>query len=68
MNRIDKFSQNMIVEVTNMANRWKPGEIVPESTTYVAYDKNGNNGGFLKLEKGERFPATQHSGSYYEKQ
>ena len=50
-----------------MNNQYKPGEIVPESANYVAYDKNGHNGGTLKLEKGERFPATQHSGSYYEK-
>ena len=45
--------------------KWVPGEEVPESATYVAYDKNGRNGGSLYLEKGKRFPATQHSGSYY---
>ena len=50
-----------------MANgkQWKPGETVPESGTYTAYDSNGRNGGSLYLEKGKRFPATQHSGSYY---
>lgn len=47
---------------------WKPGEEVPESANYVAYDANGNNGGSLYLEKGKRFPATQHSGSYYVKE
>ena len=29
------------------------------------FDKNENYGGTLYLEKGERFPATQHEGSYY---
>lgn len=50
-----------------MANskQWRPGETVPESATYVAFDANGKNGGSLYLEKGKRFPATQHSGSYY---
>lgn len=48
-----------------MTKQWKPGEQVPESATYVAYDEEGNNGGSLYLEKGKRFPATQHSGSYY---
>lgn len=45
--------------------KFKPGEIVPMSCEYTAYDENGHNGGKLHLEKGERFPATQHSGSYY---
>lgn len=49
-----------------MSNKkWTPGEVVPKSATYEAYDKDGNNGGSLYLEKGKRFPATQHSGSYY---
>ena len=48
-----------------MAKKWKPGETVPESANYEAYDKNGNNGGSLYLEKGKRFPATQHEDSYY---
>ena len=45
--------------------QWRPGEEVPESANYVAYDSMGHNGGSLYLEKGKRFPATQHSGSYY---
>lgn len=45
--------------------QWKPGEQVPESASYCAYDKDGRCGGSLYLEKGKRFPATQHSGSYY---
>lgn len=45
--------------------KYRPGEIVPMSCNYKAYDENGNDGGILHLEKGERFPATQHSGSYY---
>ena len=49
-------------------NKWRPGEQVPESATYVAYDAQGHCGGSLYLEKGKRFPATQHSGSYYTKE
>ncbi len=45
--------------------KYKPGEVVPMSCNYKAYDKTGKDGGKLKLKKGERFPATQHSGSYY---
>ena len=47
------------------SKQYRPGEEVPESGNYVAYDMNGHNGGTLYLEKGKRFPATQHSGSYY---
>lgn len=45
--------------------KYRPGEVVPRSTNYTALDSEGNNGGSLFLEEGERFPATQHSGSYY---
>ena len=45
--------------------KYKPGEEVPQSGTYRAFDKDGNDGGSLYLEKGKRFPATQHEGSYY---
>lgn len=45
--------------------KYKPGEIVPMSCHYKALDEQNNNGGRLWLEKGDRFPATQHSGSYY---
>ncbi len=45
--------------------KYRPGETVPMSCDYRAYDENGNDGGKLYLEKGKRFPATQHSGSYY---
>ncbi len=49
-----------------MSNKkWTPGEVVPKSGTYEAFDEQGANGGSLYLEKGKRFPATQHSGSYY---
>ena len=47
--------------------KWRPGEEAPEDAEYTAYDENGNNGGKCYLTKGERFPATQHSGSYYVK-
>lgn len=50
-----------------MSQKWRPGEQVPESGEYVAYDRDGNDGGTTYLEKGKRFPATQHEGSYYEK-
>ena len=45
--------------------KYRPGEIVPSSGDYRAYDKDGQDGGKLYLEKGERFPASQHEGSYY---
>ena len=45
--------------------KYRPGEIVPKSGDYRAYDKDGQDGGKLYLEKGKRFPATQSSGSYY---
>ncbi len=47
------------------SKKWVPGNVAPESGNYTAYDAQGNNGGSLYLEKGQRFPATQHSGSYY---
>jgi len=51
-----------------MSKSWKPGEVAPESGNYCAYDAQGHMGGACYLEKGQRFPATQHSGSYYTKQ
>ncbi len=48
-----------------MHNSWKPGEVAPESGNYCAFDEQGHNGGCCYLQKGQRFPATQHSGSYY---
>lgn len=45
--------------------KWVPGEEAPKSANYTAYDANGRNGGSVYLDKGDRFPATQHSGSYY---
>ena len=47
--------------------KWTPGEQAPKSANYVPYDKNGHTDGqSTYLEKGQRSPATQHSGSYYE--
>lgn len=51
-----------------MNKKFRPGEQAPQSGEYVAYDRDGNNGGTTYLEKGQRFPATQHEGSYYEMQ
>ena len=45
--------------------KYRPGEQAPMSCNYKAYDRDGNDGGKLYLEKGQRFPATQHEGSYY---
>lgn len=45
--------------------KYRPGEIVPTSCDYHAYNEEGKDGGVLYLEKGKRFPATQHEGSYY---
>ena len=45
--------------------KYKPGEEAPRSCKYTAYDKYGKDGGQIYLNKGDRFPATQHEGSYY---
>lgn len=45
--------------------KFRPGEQVPESGNYTAFDSEGQDGGTTYLEKGKRFPATQHEGSYY---
>lgn len=49
-----------------MSKKFRPGEQAPQSGEYVSYDRDGHNGGTTYLEKGQRFPATQHEGSYYE--
>ena len=49
-----------------MDKKFKPGEQVPQTGNYTAYDRDGQNGGTTHLEKGKRFPATQHEGSWYE--
>lgn len=51
-----------------MPKQWKPGEQAPKSGNYSCYDKNGRCGGTVSLEKGQRFPATQNSGSHYEEE
>jgi len=47
-------------------DKYKPGEVCPKTGNYAAYDVNGNCGGSVYLKEGQRFPATQHSGSYYQ--
>lgn len=49
-----------------MSKKFRPGEQAPQFGEYVSYDRDGHNGGTTYLEKGQRFPATQHEGSYYE--
>ena len=50
-----------------MSQKWRPGQEAPKSGNYTPYDKDGNTDGeSTYLEKGDRFPPTQHSGSYYE--
>ncbi len=49
-----------------MKNTWTPGEEAPKSANYVAVSKQGEQDGPVYLKKGQRFPATQHSGSHYE--
>lgn len=52
-----------------MDNRkFRPGEEVPQDGNYSAYDRDGKCGGSTYLEKGKRFPATQHEGSYYQQE
>lgn len=48
-----------------MQNKFKPGEQAPKSGNYTCFDSNGRCDGSCYLEKGQRFPATQNSGSYY---
>ena len=45
--------------------KYRPGEVVPMSGDYEAHSDKGRDGGTIYLERGERFPATQHEGSYY---
>ena len=45
--------------------KYRPGEVVPMSGDYEAHSDKGRDGGTVYLERGERFPATQHEGSYY---
>lgn len=45
--------------------KWRPGEEAPKTGNYCAYDDKCHCGGSVHLNKGDRFPATQHSGSYY---
>ncbi len=60
---------NLICGGKKMDNTaYRPGEQAPESGNYTCYDENGNCGGRVYLEKGQRFPATQHSGSTYKKE
>ena len=47
--------------------KWRPGEEAPEEADYEAYDENGQCGGSFHLAKGDKFPPTQNSGSYYTK-
>lgn len=46
--------------------KFRPGEQAPKSGNYSCYDSKGKCGGSTYLEKGQRFPATQHEGSHYE--
>ena len=45
--------------------KYRPGEFVPASGSYLIFDEEGKDGGKLYLEKNKRFPATQRDGSYY---
>lgn len=62
------FSAKTIFGRCSMSKSFRPGEVAPESGNYSAYDAEGRCGGACYLEKGQRFPATQHSGSYYMKE
>ena len=48
-----------------MSHKYRPGDQVPATGNYTAFDKEGQDGGTTYLERGKRFPATQHEGSYY---
>lgn len=49
-----------------MKREFRPGEQAPKTGDYECYDSKCRCGGKVHLEKGERFPATQHEGSHYE--
>ena len=66
MNNICEAAHSKLGGKKNMEKQtWRPGEEAPRTGNYTAYDKEGRNGGSVYLEKGKRFPATQHEGSYY---
>lgn len=48
--------------------KYRPGEYVPESGEYTAFSDGGRNGGKTYLEKGKKFPPTQHDDAYYVKE
>ena len=46
--------------------KYRSGDTVPMSCQYRCHDRNGKNDGETTyLEKGDTFPPTQHSGSYW---
>ncbi len=47
--------------------KFRSGDVVPMSCRYKAYDKNGESRDedTTYLEKGNRFPPTQHEGAYW---
>ncbi len=47
--------------------KYRSGDVVPMSCRYKAYDQNGESRDdeTTYLEKGNRFPPTQHEGSYW---
>lgn len=55
-----------ITQGGKMKTEFKPGEQAPKTGDYECYDSKCRCGGKVHLEKGERFPATQHEGSHYE--
>ena len=61
------FLHILMLEVKMEQQKWRPGEQAPQDGEYNAYDSQGNCGGSVYLKQGQRFPATQHSGSYYTK-
>lgn len=63
MHKTEQIAETFIRRI--LMRKYVPGEVVPMSCNYKAYDENGHDGGKLYLEEGKRFPATQHSGSYY---
>lgn len=63
MYKYSSHTQNKVRR--SFMEKYRPGEIVPTSCDYRAYNEEGKDGGVVYLEKGKRFPATQHEGSYY---
>lgn len=45
--------------------RFRSGEQAPKTGLYTSFDRNGQNGGEIFLEKGQLFPQSQNEGNFF---